>query len=609
MVEGTIAARRSSWLPIAAPILAVAGGIFVLQREGPASIESWDVLETLIGWTFVGCGGYVWHRRPASRLGPLMVAAGLLYITGRVLRQFAVNATFTAGVLLGDLWSALFVWVLVSFPNGRLRGWPDKVVLALVFLAVAPLEIAWMLFWRPDGKPTNVLAIWPNEAIAGHLDTSQRVILGATTVTLTVVLLRRWFAATRPLRWALVPALVGALALLVGSTVNILDKLNVTVPDPLRWTLLLTIAMVPVAVMVGALRMHLARAGVARLLLQLRESASTLDLQAALSRALGDPSLQLAYWLPKYSYYADADGLPLELDEPRPGRARTYIDRSGIRIAAVEHDATLRGEPELLDAVTAAAGMALENGQLQAELKARLEELEGSRARIVEVGQAERKRLERNLHDGTQQRLVLLAMELAVFERELRDDPEASARVAHARVEIGASLAELRDVARGLYPAVLSTHGLRAALRAVAARAAVPVALDVQIPDPLLEQVEVAAYYVVSESLANVGKHAHATSCTVSVVQRGGRLDVEVGDNGIGGADPTRGSGLRGLRDRVNALGGELAIERGVEGGTCLRATLPCGNVASAADAVGDQRSAVRRIASSRSGVRSDLST
>jgi signal transduction histidine kinase len=426
---------------------------------------------------------------------------------------------------------------------------------------------------------------------------------------LTIVLLRRWMAAARPLRWALLPALVGALALLVGAAVNILNKLTIDVPDALRWTLLLTFAMVPLAVMVGALRIHLARAGVARLLVELRASAPTLDLRDALARALGDPSLHLAFWLPKLGYYADAHGQPVAVDETRPGRARTYIERSGDRIAVVDHDATLRGEPELLDAVTAAAGMALENGQLQAELKARLEELEGSRARIVEAGQLERKRLERNLHDGTQQRLVLLAMELSVLERELRDDPESSLQVRHARAEIATSLAELRDVARGLYPAGLSTYGLRAALRSAVSRAAVPVALDVQISDSLPEPVEVAAYYVVSESLANVGKHARATSCTVSVIQRDGRLSVEVGDDGIGGVDPTRGSGLLGLRDRVDALGGDLVVGAGVEGGTCLRATLPCGPDVPVADRGEDQPPTSRRIASSRSGVKSDLST
>ena len=200
-------------------------------------------------------------------------------------------------------------------------------------------------------------------------------------------------------------------------------------------------------------------------------------------------------------------------------------------------------------------------------------------------------------------------MELAVFERELRSDPESSARVAHARAEIAASLAELRDVARGLYPTGLSTYGLRAALRSAVSRAAVPVALDVQISDSLPEPVEVAAYYVVSESLANVGKHARATSCRVSVIQRGERLGVEVGDDGIGGADPARGSGLRGLRDRVDALGGELVVGPGDGGGTCLRATLPCGADCPVAERGEDQPRTSRRIASSRSGVKSDLST
>jgi signal transduction histidine kinase len=213
---------------------------------------------------------------------------------------------------------------------------------------------------------------------------------------------------------------------------------------------------------------------------------------------------------------------------------------------------------------------------LHAELRARLEELKGSRARIVDAGQNERRRLERNLHDGAQQRLIALSLELSLLEERLESDPEARARLDQARREVATSLEELRDVARGIHPAVVSGHGLAVALEQLAARAPVPVRLSVALAGRLPERLEVTAFYLVSESLANVGKHANATSATVEVARTNGQVVVEVADDGIGGADTELGSGLRGLADRVEALEGQLRVWSPKGGGTRLRAEIPC---------------------------------
>ena len=309
---------------------------------------------------------------------------------------------------------------------------------------------------------------------------------------------------------------------------------------------------------------------------ELRADPAPTDLRDALARALGDPSLTLAFWLPEFRSWADLEGRPVKLPSSGSGRGTTLIDRDGAHVAALLHDSALADEPELLDSVTAAAGIALENGRLNVELKARMEELRGSRSRVIEAGQKERQRLERNLHDGAQQRLIALSLELGLLEERMGGDREASMRLDQARREIATSLEELRDVARGIHPAVVSGHGLAVALEQLAAKAPVPVRLNVKLERRCPERLEVAAFYLVSESLANVGKHANATSATVEVVRTNGQVVVEVIDDGIGGADTELGSGLRGLADRVEALEGRLRIWSPTGGGTRLRAEIPC---------------------------------
>jgi signal transduction histidine kinase len=346
--------------------------------------------------------------------------------------------------------------------------------------------------------------------------------------------------------------------------------------EQIRWATFAVIGLAPIAFLIGLLRDRLARSSVGELLLELRTDPAPAELRDALARALRDPSLTLAYWLPDFASYVDLDGTAVELPTPDDRRATTLIERDGIRVAALLHDPALNDEPELLDAVTAAAGIALENARLHAELRARLEELRGSRARIVDAGQTERKRLERNLHDGAQQRLIALSLELGLWEEGLQGDPEARRRLEEARGEIATSLEELRDVARGLHPAVVSGHGLEVALEQLAARGPVPVRLNVEVGTRLPERLEVAAFYLVSESLANIGKHANATSATVDVSRSDGWVVVEVVDDGIGGADTELGSGLRGLADRVEALEGRLRIWSPEGHGTRLRAEIPC---------------------------------
>jgi signal transduction histidine kinase len=230
----------------------------------------------------------------------------------------------------------------------------------------------------------------------------------------------------------------------------------------------------------------------------------------------------------------------------------------------------------MLRSVAAAAGLAVENERLHAKLRARVEELRTSRARIVEAGTQERRRLERNLHDGAQQRLVALSLTMRLAQGKVHKDPaRADELLGAAQEELKLALAELRELARGIHPAILSDRGLGAALEALAGRAPIAVHLADLPADPLPEAIEAAAYFMVAEALTNVVKYAHATQATVRVSRYNGRAVVEVADDGIGGADPGRGSGLRGLADRVSALDGSMELDSPAGAGTRLRAEIP----------------------------------
>jgi signal transduction histidine kinase len=252
------------------------------------------------------------------------------------------------------------------------------------------------------------------------------------------------------------------------------------------------------------------------------------------------------------------------------------LERSGRPIAALVHDPALGERQELLDAVSTAAGLALENERLQAELRAQLDELTDSRARIVEAGDRARQRLERNLHDGAQQRFVALSMALGLMESKLPGDPEAARELlVAARTELTEGLEELREIARGLHPAVLTERGLEAALDALTARSPVPVALAGVPTERLPENVEATAYFVVAEALTNVARYSGASRASVEMRRANGMLVLEVSDDGVGGADPAAGSGLRGLADRVAAVEGRLTVSSPQGAGTTIRVEIP----------------------------------
>jgi signal transduction histidine kinase len=532
------------------------------------------LLTAFITLSYVLCGLFAWRRRPTSRFGPLMIAAGFVNFVS-TLSWANSNVPHTVGQAMDMVAPVLFLHVFLAFPSGRLRGTFVRVLVVTSYGVAITLEVVRMHFG--DFGPHNLLAGNLNSEAEELVRKIQLTVVSVACLAGVGVLVVRRCRSGRPLRRSfalLVDAF--ALALVVIAALFLSAAFGGPWVAQIRWAAFVALAFAPVVFLTGLLQARLARSALGELVVELRADLAPADLRDALSRTLRDPSLDLAYWLPEYATYADVDGRPVDLGELGRGRATTLIDRKHQHVAALVHDPSLRDEPELLGAATAAAGIAVENGRLQAELRARLEELQGSRARLIEAGQKERARLERNLHDGAQQRLIALSLQLALLEERLDGDSGATSELERARREIALSLDELRDVARGIHPAVLSGHGLQVALESIAAGASVPVRLTVRLDGRVQERLEVVAYYVVSESLANIAKHARATRATIDVARGDGQMVVEVVDDGIGGADTERGSGLRGLADRVEAAGGRLRVWTPRGGGTRVKAELPC---------------------------------
>jgi signal transduction histidine kinase len=532
------------------------------------------VLTASLTLSYVLCGLVAWRRRPGSRFGPLMIACGFVNFVSTL--GWATNGVLhTVGQALDLVPPVLFLYVFLVFPDGRLRGRFVRAVVLTSCAAAVGLELVRMYFG--GFGPNNLLEGDANPAMEEVVRNVQLTIVSAACLTgIGVLAVRRWRAG-RPLRRS-VDLLVDAFGLALVMIAFLFLSLAFGGPwvAEIRWATFVAVAVAPAVFLAGLLQARLARSAVGDLVVELRRDLASADLRDALARTLRDPSLELAYWLPKFETYVDVDGQPVELEDLERGRARTPIDSDGEHVAVLLHDPSLRDEPELLGAATAAAGMAVENGRLHAELRARLEELRGSRARVIEAGQKERKRLERDLHDGAQQRLVALSMQLRLLAPRIRSDPAAAeALVAKATSELATSVNELRQIAQGIHPSVLN-HGLTVALESLAARSTVPTALSVDLADRLPEAVETAAYFVVAEAITNIAKYARASAVDVRVTRDGGGALVEVTDDGIGGADDARGSGLRGLADRVEALDGRLAVVSPAGRGTTVTAVIPC---------------------------------
>jgi signal transduction histidine kinase len=482
--------------------------------------------------------------------------------------------------MLGSASGGFIAHLLLAFPTGRLVSRPQRWLAGAAYATVFGLSPLGALLVDPRSYgqvyPPNLLLVVASPVM---LSVTSRLIGGIGAVLaagVVIVLVRRWVTATAPQRRVLAPVfgtgLVGAVASVLGNAIGDVEFARLVLLPVYR----VAFCLLPLAFLAGVLRARLGRTAVAALLIDLQRPLSAADLRDRLAAALGDRSLQVGYWRPEAAELVDADGAALAVPSPNSGQVVTFIDQYGRRVAGLIHDAALREDDHVLRAVTAAAGLTLDNQRLTAEIRAQLAEVRASRARIVAAVTEERRRMERDLHDGVQQSLVAAAIGIRAVEQRLGAagaDVRALLRACGGGLDT--ALADLRSLARGIYPAILTEDGLVAALRAQIERAPVPVELAAAAVPRLPPPVEATAYHVVTEALTNAMKHARAARILVTVEYGRGRLRLAVVDDGVGGAGLVEGSGLLGLTDRVRALDGDLVVRSEPGRGTSVLAALP----------------------------------
>jgi signal transduction histidine kinase len=499
-----------------------------------------------VGAAFLACGVLLWERQRREPVAPLLLATGFAWFLGTLAGSHTGVLSSIGGALLYAHRGPL-VHLVLAYPTGQLRGWAARIVVGAAYV---------------DGL---VAPVARNDALTIALVVAV-VAAGTLAIYRGPVELR----SARALAMAAF-ALVGAPLLLVSTSGLLQASLSQT-------ALLLAYEAMLVVSAIGLTAWLLARrlepASVADLVVELGASPRSDALRDTLARAFADPSLGIGY--PVNGSYVDEAGEPMVLPSSSDERTVTAIERDGEPIAVLVHDAALASDPALKGAVAAAARLTASNARLQAELRGQVRELAASRRRIVEAGDVQRSRLERRLDHAAQLHLEEIR---AALTRAMQAAPpgvaDALSTVAH---ELDQAVIEIRELARGIHPHILSESGLAAALSERAARA--PIRVSVSAPrERFAPAVEATAYFVCAEALANVAKYAQTDSAVIEIRRDNGRLVVRVVDEGVGGADTTRGSGLRGLADRVEAVGGRLTVGSPASGGTAVVAEIPLDGV------------------------------
>jgi signal transduction histidine kinase len=577
---------------LAIPALAIAGTLsgvlasntlidFGATSYAGAS-EAAEVADTLAGLGLVLAGALAWTRSRTRTLGLLAMLAGVAWVAPDWEGWQGGSALLRSlGAAVSPFFLPLLFHLALAVPSGRLRTRAARVAVAAAYALAAAVGIGLALFrdpffdpycWRTCSENAFLVHAYPGLAgTLGDVWTRSALVIGAAVA---VVAARRLLVATSTARRVLMPTLIPLMLAGVAEVAYAVALLHDPLEDPdktgfaaIFFVRSLSAFALALGIALSVFHAQRMRSSVSRLAAEVAEAPPAGTLRDGLAAALGDPGLEVRYWLPESGRFVTADGRAAPPPAAGNGRAVTPIARGGHTLASVSHDAALLDGDELEHQIGSAARLAIDNERLQAEVLAQLDELRRSRARIVEAGDAERRRLERNLHDGAQQRLLAVSYDLRLARAAAENDGDAELGelVSRAAVEIDEALGELRELAEGIYPAILTEAGLATALESLVDSAPIPVELGGIAPGRYPAPVETTAYYTVEEAIHDAASR-NATFARVATGTLEDTLVVSVGDDGAGRDEP-----LVHVADRVGALGG--SVEFGVN---TIRAELPC---------------------------------
>ncbi len=558
-------------------VMALAGGL-----ASEHLLHSWEqpvwipIFALAVGWITIGSGLVASVARPRQVAGKRLVLAGFLWFGVQQPDYPVLDWIGFATNTYSDL-----VLLLIGLSFGD--RWParreERIVLVVVAVAFVVESAVRLVARSPEVFDVAIdQSAWYSLVGWANIVKCAMLLVGCAAIT------RRWFLASDSARFYLGPVLAGCAATAAAGAVyafyplgqlGFIPKLSDDQDIVLFWVLNVVRILVPVGILIGILRQRATRSAVAGAIARIATGSASLTLRDALREALGDPALRVLVWDAGHGGYWDEEGMMADAAVRLPGREVAEVAAAdGSPLALLAHDPTLGEDPGLVAAGVALTRLVVDNGRLTDEVNRQLDEVRASRARIVEAGDAERRRIERDLHDGVQQRLLALALSLRRAGTQTTADPVAAAALARGADEALGVVADVRELAQGIHPAVLTEAGLAAALRALADRSPVPVDLELDLDGASPPGAAETAYFVASEALANVVKHASASSARLRAAERDGTIRIVVEDDGRGGADP-RGSGLRGLDDRLAAVGGSLSVTARPGGGTIVSASIP----------------------------------
>ncbi len=535
-----------------------------------------------VGLGLVLSGVAAWRSQPNAGPGFLLVLAGWLWLAAG-LRRSSDPLAFTIGVTLTLMYQPPLLQLALSFPTGKLKTRLQKAAVGFFFSLWLAIAVANWAFFDPrlhvaagESTSQNLFLLRDDLGLTTAIGNAARVVQICAGLGILLLLGMRWYAGTAAYRSSFLPlgfALVLKTAATIWGAAAVVQFSGAQASEALLWQYPAT-ALVPLAVLLGLWRYRFARGSLGELMVEIGAAPLNDRLTQALRKTVRDPSLELWQWSPGEPGFVDGHGRSRELPEEHSGRAAMVLERKGSPVGALVFDQALRDQPRLLEAVRSATSLTLENRSMEQQLREQLIEVRRSRERIVTAGDARRRQLERDLHDGAQQRLVAVAMELA-RARRLAADADVRELIGRAAAELNTALAELRELARGVYPPSLRERGLAGSLTALAERTPVPMDVRVELAASVPPAVELAAYFICAEAVTNTAKHAGATLIRARATGTADRLTVAVEDNGRGGAAPGPDGGLMGLADRAAALGGTLDVVSAPGRGTTVTAVLP----------------------------------